>query len=150
MFARYSLGAICSDENATLAGIARSGAHSVSTNVAGVGGLELGDVAGVRLGAAGGALVVGDEVASRRAAGWCGSCWLGPGWLGSRWFGPRWFGPAGSVPAGAVLAGAVSAGAVVAGSLPGGTLVADADEATAAMSATPANAIVVLRQWRLI
>ena len=33
VFARYSLGAICSDENATLAGIAGSGAHSVSTNV---------------------------------------------------------------------------------------------------------------------
>ena len=33
MLARYSLGAICSDEKATLAGIARSGAHSVSTNV---------------------------------------------------------------------------------------------------------------------
>jgi hypothetical protein len=36
------------------------------------------------------------------------------------------------------------------GSLVGGTLVADADEATAAMSATPASAIVVLRQWRLM
>src|SRR6266508_4164599 len=32
-FERYSLGAICSDENATFAGIAGSGAHNVRTNV---------------------------------------------------------------------------------------------------------------------
>ena len=59
-----------SEANGTLAGIAGSGLHSVSTNVSGVGRLQLGDVAGVRLGAARGALVVGEEhVAGGRAAG---------------------------------------------------------------------------------
>ena len=53
--------------------------------------------------------------------------------------------PAGSVPAGSVPAGAVPAGSEVGG------VVAEADEpAAAAMSATPASAIVVLRQWRLM
>jgi hypothetical protein len=58
--------------------------------------------------------------------------------------------PAGSVPAGSVPAGSVPAGTVLAGSELGG-VVAEADEpAAAAMSATPASAIVVLRQWRLM
>ena len=54
--------------------------------------------------------------------------------------------PAGSVPAGSVPAGAVSGWFW----LVGGSS-SEADEATAdAMSATPASAIVVLRQWRLM
>jgi hypothetical protein len=46
------------------------------------------------------------------------------------------------VPAGAELAGTELLGSVVG--------VAEADEPTAATSATPANAIIVLRQWRLM
>ena len=82
---RYSLGAICSDENATFAAIAGSGAHSVSTNVCGSGASSLATLLVFVVGAAGRALVVTGSAPPAASV------------------------PAGSVPGGSVVANAVDA-----------------------------------------